>query len=138
MVADLGINVAVRSQLASPPLLISEETGLGGANFVRGYDYSERTGDQALLAYGELNYSWDSLPGPLAELEFYGFVDGGKAYNLDEGFGGGSLFSSGGGFRADIGKSLTGGLEVAVPLSGVRYDTGDSSARVRFQVSQSF
>ena len=138
VVADLGINVAVRSQLASQPLLISEETGLGGANFVRGYDYSERTGDQALLAYGELNYSWDSLPGPLAELEFYGFVDGGKAYNLDEGFGGGSLFSSGGGFRADIGKSLTGGLEVAVPLSGVRYDTGDSSARVRFQVSQSF
>ena len=138
VVADLGINVAVRSQLALQPLLISEETGLGGANFVRGYDYSERTGDQALLAYGELNYSWDSLPGPLAELEFYGFVDGGKAYNLDEGFGGGSLFSSGGGFRADIGKSLTGGLEVAVPLSGVRYDTGDSSARVRFQVSQSF
>ena len=138
VVADLGINVAVRSQLASQPLLISEETGLGGANFVRGYDYSERTGDQALLAYGELNYSWDSLPGPLAELEFYGFVDGGKAYNLDEGFGGGSLFSSGGGFRADIGKSLTGGLEVAVPLSGVRYDTGDSSARVRFQVTQAF
>jgi hemolysin activation/secretion protein len=138
VVADLGINVAVRSQLALQPLLISEETGLGGANFVRGYDYSERTGDQALLAYGELNYSWDSLPGPLAELEFYGFVDGGKAYNLDEGFGGGSLFSSGGGFRADIGKSLTGGLEVAVPLSGVRYDTGDSSARVRFQVTQAF
>ena len=71
-------------------------------------------------------------------MEVYGFVDGGKAYNLDEGFGGGSLFSSGGGFRADIGKSLTGGLEVAVPLSGVRYDTGDSSARVRFQLSQSF
>ena len=138
VVADLGINVAVRSQLALQPLLISEETGLGGANFVRGYDYSERTGDQALLAYGELNYSWDSLPGPLAELEFYGFVDGGKAYNLDEGFGGGSLFSSGGGFRADIGKSLTGGLEVTVPLSGVRYDTGDSSARVRFQVTQAF
>ena len=47
LVADLGINVAVRSQLASQPLLISEETGLGGANFVRGYDYSEQTGDQA-------------------------------------------------------------------------------------------
>ena len=138
VVADLGIHVAVRSQLALQPLLISEETGLGGANFVRGYDYSERTGDQALLAYGELNYSWDSLPGPLSEMEVYGFVDGGKAYNLDEGFGGGSLFSSGGGFRADIGKSLTGGLEVAVPLSGVRYDTGDSSARVRFQVTQAF
>ena len=138
VVADLGINVAVRSQLALQPLLISEETGLGGANFVRGYDYSERTGDQALLAYGELNYSWDSLPGPLSEMEVYGFVDGGKAYNLDEGFGGGSLFSSGGGFRADIGKRLAGGLEVAVPLSGVRYDTGDSSARVRFQVTQAF
>lgn len=58
--------------------------------------------------------------------------------NLGDGVGGGTLASSGGGFRADITRTLDLDLEVAVPLSEERYDTADNSPRVNLRVVQSF
>lgn len=138
IVGAFGTNIAVRSQLASHPLLVSEEIGMGGASFARGYDYSERSGDQGVAGYFELNYDWDRNLGPVNGLEFYAFADGGKAVNLSDGFGSGSLFSTGGGFRADVDRRTDAGLEVAVPLSGPRYDTDDADPRVRFTLTRYF
>ncbi len=138
IVGDFGMKLAVRTQVSTQPLLISEEMGLGGETFVRGYDYSERSGDQAVAAYGELNHIWRNGPKPLNGLEVYGFVDGGKTTNFDHGYGSGKLFSSGGGFRADVDRNTDASIEVAVPLSGERYDTDDTSPKVRFSVSRHF
>ncbi|WP_420605249.1 ShlB/FhaC/HecB family hemolysin secretion/activation protein [Novosphingopyxis sp.] len=138
IIGDFGTKVAVRSQLATQPLLVSEELGIGGAGFVRGYDYSERSGDQGVAGYFELNYDWDRDLGPVNGLEFYAFADGGKAVNLNDGFGSGSLFSTGGGFRADVDRHTDAGLEVAVPLSGDRYDTDNADPRIRFTLTRYF
>lgn len=138
IIGDFSLNLALRTQLSSQPLLISEEIGIGGASFVRGYDYSERTGDQGTMAYGELNYEWDREIGPLDGLEIYGFLDGGKVTNFDDGFGSGTLFSTGAGLRADVDRRTDAGLEVAVPLSGERFDTDDKSPNVRFSITRHF
>ena len=136
--AKLTIDVGVRSQLASQPVLISEEIGLGGAVFARGYDYSERSGDKGTMAYTELRYKIDRKIGPVRGVELYAFADGGTVRNLAGGFGGGSLFSSGAGLRADVDRRTDASLEVAVPLSGDRYDTGDQSPHIRFSVTRYF
>lgn len=133
----LGLRLAVRTQLSSQALLLSEEIGLGGASFGRGYDYSERSGDEGTMAYGELHYAWDDV-GPLNGLEIYTFADGGEVTNLAGGFGGGTLFSSGGGLRADVDRHTDAAFEVAVPLSGPRYDDDSEDPRIRLSVTRYF
>lgn len=138
LVGAFGAHVALRSQLASQPLLVAEELGVGGAQFVRGYDYSERTGDEGALGYLELSYTHDKTLGPIDGFELYAFADGGEAINLADGFGGGTLFSSGGGIRLDVDRRTDAGLELAVPLSGDRYETDDQGPRVRFSITRYF
>lgn len=138
LLGNITLNVAALGQLASQPLLISEEIGLGGGRFLRGYDYSERSGDQGAMVSGELRYDWDGIFSKDRGAELFVFADGGHVANLSDGFGSGSLFSTGGGVRADILRRLNAAVELAVPLSGARYDTGDSKPRVRFTVSSVF
>lgn len=138
IIGDFGLDIATRTQLASQPLLISEEIGLGGANFLRGYDYRERSGDQGTMAYGEINYEWDRDIGPLDSVEIYGFADGGRVTNFGNDFGSGALFSAGAGLRADFDGRVNAGLEVAAPLSGERFETEDRSVNVRFSLSRKF
>ena len=138
IIGGLSTKVAVRWQEASQPLLLSEEIGLGGATFGRGYDYNERSGDEGIMGYGELRYKWDKTVGPLNGLELYAFADAGRVTNLASGFGGGSLYSSGGGLRADVDKRTDATLEVAMPLSGPRYDDDSKGPRVRFSITRYF
>lgn len=135
---DFSVRVAVQSQLATQPLLIAEETGIGGTGFLRGYDWSERTGDQGAMGMLEVRYLWKKPPAPLKRAQIYTFVDGGRVSNIRAGFGSGSLSSAGGGVRTDIATNLGLTLEVAVPLSGPRYDTGNRSPKLSFRLVRSF
>ncbi len=134
----LGIALGVRSQIATRPLLVSEEIGLGGARYARGYDYRERSGDQGTLGYLELSYDIARKVGPFNGLTPYAFVDGGKVTNLASGRGGGSLLSAGGGFRFDVDKRTDASFEAAAPLSGPRYETGTRGARLRVSLTRYF
>ena len=136
--ANFSIDVGVRSQLVSQPVLVSEEIGLGGAAFARGYDYSERSGDNGTMGYTELRYKIDKPIGPVRGVELYAFADGGVVRNLAGGFGGGTLFSTGAGVRADVDRRTDASFEVALPLSGNRYDTGTQTPRVRFSLTRYF
>lgn len=140
--ADLGdkfsLRLAAAGQVASQPLLISEETSLGGTAFLRGYDWGERTGDEGVMGLAELRYLIDRPLGLAKRAQIYAFVDGGSLSNLQRGIGGGALASAGGGFRMDVTRSLGATLELAVPLSGRRYDTGDESPKVNFGLVKSF
>ncbi len=133
---SLSLNAS--GQFASAPLLIGESIGLGGNFYVRGYDFSTRVGDQGAMGVGELRYDWPRAFGVFESMQLYAFADGGVVTNLDDGFGGGSLASSGAGFRADVTRTLDLDFEVAVPLTGPRYDTEDETPRVNVRVSKSF
>ena len=105
---------------------------------LRGYDFAQRVGDQGVAGVGELRYDWPKALGAVDHLQLYAFADGGMVRNLDGGFGDGSLASSGAGLRADVTGNLDFDLEVAVPLTEPRYDTGDRQPRINLRVSQSF
>jgi hemolysin activation/secretion protein len=135
---NLSLRLATQSQLASQPLLVTEEIGLGGTGFLRGYDWSERTGDEGLMGSAELRYLWDHPLGLVRRAQLYAFVDGGSVRNLQNGFGGGSLASTGAGMRTDITSNMGANLELAVPLTGPRYDTNDEAPKVNFRLIRSF
>jgi len=135
---DLSLRLAMLSQLSSQPLLIAEEIGLGGTGFLRGYDWSERSGDQGVMGMAELRYLIDRPFGLARRAQLYAFVDGGRVNNLDGGFGSGALASAGGGIRADVTRTFGANLEVAVPLSGPRYDTNDETPKINFKLLKSF
>jgi hemolysin activation/secretion protein len=134
----VSLRMAMQGQLASQALPVSEELGLGGTNFLRGYDWFERSGDEGIMGLAELRYGLNKPFAAVRRAEFYGFLDGGTLSNRDSGTGGGTLASGGGGIRVDFVRSVSAGLEVAVPLTGERYDTGDRRSRVNFRVSTSF
>lgn len=138
MGGGFSLELAGRGQLATDPLLTTEDIGLGGNRFLRGYNFSERFGDEGIMGYGELRYDWaDALP-VLRRVQLYAYADGGVVGNLRNGFGGGSLASGGGGLRTEITRDLDFDLEVAVPLTGPRYDTDDRSPRINFFLTHSF
>lgn len=138
LAGPVSLRLAVQGQLAFQPLPVSEELGLGGSNFLRGYDWFERSGDEGLMAMAELRYGLRQPLAAVQRAEFYAYVDGGTANNRNGGFGGGSLASGGGGLRLDFSQNMGAGLEVAVPLTGERYDTGDRSSRINFRLNTTF
>lgn len=133
-----SVRLAADGQIAAQPLLVSEEAGLGGGAFLRGYDWSERSGDQGIMGAVELRYDLDHPFGLIRKAQLYAFLDGGTVGNLKGGYGGGSLASAGAGARADLTRSLGATVEVAVPLTGIRYDTGTSDPRLNLRIAQSF
>ena len=135
---DFSLRLALQSQLASEPLLLAEEAGLGGTIFLRGYDWSERWGDQGTMATAELRYLWNDPLGLIPRAQLYAFIDGGTVTNLEGGYGGGSLASAGGGVRADLDSRMGANFEVAVPLTGPRYDTGDETPKLNFRLIRAF
>lgn len=135
---DFSVRLAAQTLWSSGPLLVSEEFGLGGTAFLRAYDWGERSGDAGTMGSAELRYDWDRPFNSMRDAQFYAFVDGGKAIELGGGDDGSTLASAGGGFRAGITRTIKANLEVAVPLTGPRYDTGDKDPRMRFGVAKSF
>lgn len=134
----VSLSLAASGQLSSEPLLIGESFALGGNAFLRGYDVAQRVGDQGVAGLGELRYDWPDALGAVRNLQLYAFADGGTVTNIADGLGGGTLASSGAGFRADLNRTLDFDLEVAVPLTEPRYDTDDNTPRINLRISQSF
>ena len=134
----LGATLSVAGQVAGEPLLVSEEIGLGGGQFLRPYDYSERSGDDGVAGSVELHYPVVRRAGVLRDASVYGFVGGGSVSNLRDGYGGGSLFTAGGGVRSSFGASLAADAGVAFPLSGPRYDSGTRDPVLNLQLSKRF
>ena len=134
----MSLLLAGRGQISSDPLLISEDIGLGGTSFLRGYNYNERVGDEGVMGLAELRYDFAKPFGLIHRAQFYAFGDGGVVSNIGNGFGSGSLASAGGGLRADITRAINFDLELAVPLTGPRFETSDSSPRINVSVGTEF
>ena len=135
---DFSVALSGRGQISSEPLLISEDLGLGGPRYLRGYNFSERTGDEGVMGFGELRYDWDDALGLVRRMQLYGYADAGVVNNLEDGRGGGSLASAGGGIRTDVTRDLDLDVEVAMPLTGPRFDSDNKTPRINVSVSHSF
>jgi hemolysin activation/secretion protein len=138
LAARVSLSLAASGQLSTDPLLIGENFALGGNAFLRGYDFAQAIGDEGVAGAGELRYDWPRALGAVEHLQLYAFADGGMVSNLGAGRGDETLASSGAGLRADVTRNLDFDLEVAVPLTDPRYDTGDRDPRINLRISQSF
>jgi hemolysin activation/secretion protein len=133
-----SLQLAGEAQLASRPLLASEEFGLGGRLFLRAFDYWEVSGDEGAAASAELRYDFTGhLPASLSRLQFYLYGDAGRATNLQGGLGGGSLASAGGGARAWFANGIEASLELGIPLTDGPFDP-DPDPRVSFSLGSRF
>ncbi len=133
----LTLRLAANGQIASGPLLAAQELGLGGPGFGRGYDFSERFGDNGLVGLAELRRQFDRPVPGLDRVQLYGFVDGGVVENLENGIGGGTLLSSGGGMRAALGNVEI-GVEAAFPVNERREESGNKRPRLNLSVGYNF
>jgi hemolysin activation/secretion protein len=133
----LGLLGAAELQLSpSNALPASEQFGLGGPNYGRGYAPSDVVGDEGWAAKAELQYTstlpqdWQDWAGWLDHYQLYTFYDQGRAFRNLSSVGKGNLSSAGVGVRLAIANRITADLEAAKPLSrdpSVKY--GFSSSR---------
>lgn len=120
--SGFSIDLSGEAQLASRPLLASEEMGLGGRRFLRGFDYREMAGDQGAAFAAELRYEPRIGGDAIDRLQLYAFGDVGRVVNLRGGFGGGTLASAGAGARLWFLDRFEGGFELALPLTEGLFD----------------
>jgi hemolysin activation/secretion protein len=132
-----AVKLAASGQLADRPLLAAQEIGLGGPSFGRAFDFSERFGDSGFMASGELRWRKSKPVAWIDWIEPYAFADAGRVWNLDGGYGGGSLTSAGGGVRATLGR-LQFSVEAAVPVTSPRAATGNKQPRVNVSIGRRF
>jgi hemolysin activation/secretion protein len=134
---DFSIRAAMNAQLATRPLLSSQTIGIGGPSFGRGYDFSERTGDNGILGSVELRRNFENPVRYVDWLQLYGFVDGGYVYDLRDNQGGSALYSAGGGFRSGLGDANV-SFQLAFPLNSIRAASADKSPHLNFSVGYEF
>ncbi|MBX3562398.1 MAG: ShlB/FhaC/HecB family hemolysin secretion/activation protein [Sphingomonas sp.] len=132
-----SVQLSGQGQLASRPLLASEEVGLGGRAFLRGYDYREFSGDEGAAGAIELRYDLPLTTSVIRRAQLYAYADGGRVTNLRGGFGSGSLVSAGGGVRLSLPRRIDAGLELGVPLSD-GFDGTRPDPRLSFTLAARF
>jgi hemolysin activation/secretion protein len=128
---------ALRTQIADGPLLSSEEMGLGGAHFLRAFDYRERSGDRGVAGSIEMRFDLKNVAQYVDNMQFYSYADAGRVTNLAGGVGGGSLASAGGGVRFELARKWDLGIEVGVPLTAGAED-GNPDPRFSFTLRTRF
>jgi len=123
-------------QVTWDSLLSSEQIGLGGPEFGRGYDTSEISGDKGVDGALELRYRPISANEIWNGSQFFVFYDIGKVWNVATEYPQEqSLASAGAGVRMNLPGSFFASLEVAKALTHVVASEGDKPTRVFFSIS---
>ncbi len=127
-----SLYTAASGQYTNDPLLASEEFTIGGSEFGSAYDSAEISGDRGVAARAELQFNRSHPDQVLSQYQLYTFYDIGKVWNIDAISGSenssDSLSSAGVGARFNILKSVSAGIEGAVPLTrdvAARNEAGD-------------
>jgi hemolysin activation/secretion protein len=128
-----SVLIEAAGQYAFDTLLSSEEFGFGGAQFGRGYDSSEISGDHGASVKAELQYFHKVGKKYFKSLQAYGFYDFGSVWQKGNDFTGfdrqASLSSAGGGVRFTLTDWLSGYVEAAKPLDDQVIAEGDNDIR---------
>ena len=135
----VSARLAFSGQLADAPLPIAQQLSVGGPDFGRAYDYSERTGDEGALGSVELQLKVpDRFTGPEAPATLYGFADAGYVSNLTNALGTGTLVSAGFGSRISLAQTMRVGLELAFPVNQPRLETDSRAPRFSLNLGANF
>ena len=134
----LSLLAQIEAQVSNRPLLSSEEMGLGGRYFGRAWDYREFSGDKGIAGSLELRFDTNRLPGPATGAQLYAYVDGGSVDNDEDGYGGGSLASAGGGVRIWLWKTLEADFGIGFPLTDGFDPLADRDPRISFSIGTRF
>lgn len=138
VVPRVEISLSGEGQIASRPLLSSEEFGIGGADIGRGYDYSERLGDEGIGGSVEVRYTLtDNLP-IMTRAQIFGFMDGGVTRDIGLRRFDGTLASAGVGAEIELPLKLVARFTAGLPLTGPRDEDGRSTPRLGFAISSRF
>jgi hemolysin activation/secretion protein len=103
-----ALKVSVGGQYTGDILPPSEKFFFGGVRWARGYYYGQVTGDRALGVTAELQINTGFTGVPILaeerrlEVQFFGFYDLGRAYNLAPGEADVTINSFGIGARSDV------------------------------------
>lgn len=138
---QVNLLLAARGQLSSGALLSSEEFGVGGMGYGRGYDPSEIVGDDGIAGKVELQWNLPPQFDVLTSNQLFGFYDVGRVWNDDPAAAGlerQSAASAGFGIRAKIMDATSADLTVAFPLTRRVQTMGDKDARVFMSLSHRF
>ncbi len=139
--SKVNLLAAGTGQWSATPLLSSEEFGVGGTAFGRGYDSSEIVGEDGIAGKLELQWNEPRNIKHIDSYQLYSFFDIGSVWNQDATTSDAkrqSLSSTGVGFRADITDKTKAGFSVALPLTQRRDTSNDRDPRYYFNVSHSF
>lgn len=137
--SNMNLLLAGSGQWSANPLFSSEEFGVGGIEFGRGYDSSEIVGDNGIAGKAELRWNTPKPVQYINNYQLYTFFDIGRVW--DEGSTTDrrdSLASTGLGVRANITDKLHAGVGVAFPLTRERDTTNDRDPRYYFNISHKF
>jgi hemolysin activation/secretion protein len=121
-VPGLNLYAAAQGQLSFNKLLSSEEFGVGGSQYGRGYDPSEIAGDSGFAVKLELQYGGPADFRYLQGYQFFAFWDYGKIWNKDkanklDGTDRDALMSAGAGVRLNFIQAVSGEFFLAKPLT---------------------
>ncbi|MCB9988329.1 MAG: ShlB/FhaC/HecB family hemolysin secretion/activation protein [Rhodospirillales bacterium] len=137
----LNLLMGVKGQWTADALLSSEEFGVGGINYGRGFDPSEIIGDNGVV--GKLELQWNT-PYEITGLDTYqlfGFFDAGRVWNEDATTSSqkrDSASSAGLGVRAEMLANTKAGFMVAFPLNRDIQTQRDRDPRFYVNLSKSF
>lgn len=115
----VSLLIAAEAQHSDDVLLASEQFGVGGPTFVRGYDASEIVGDSGVSGKVEFRVNFGSVAEKGSRGMLYAFYDEGSVRREVPSVGeerSESRSSAGGGLRFTLWGVLNGYLEAAVPL----------------------
>lgn len=138
---SINLLLGLRGQWSNDPLLASEEFGVGGMGFGRGYDSSEIVGDDGIAGKVELQWNRPWYIGWLSDYQLFAFWDGGKVWNADATTSAGkkaSRTSTGLGFRADLTPETRLDFTLAKPLSDRPDAEDDKGPRAFIGLSHKF
>ena len=139
---QVNLLLGAKGQWSSDALFSSEEFGLGGQSYGRGYDPSEIIGDKGFA--GKAEVQWNDpvkFDGVVKTYQLYSFVDGGRVFNTDPGANAlrtDTLYSVGMGVRAELGTGTQAGLMVAKPMNRNPATMKDEDPRFYFNLNHRF
>ena len=133
--------LATSWQYSFDNLLASEEFGVGGADYGRGYDASEITGDNGIAFKAEIQHALDINKKYFRGVQSYGFVDYGLVRQKHEPVGEKKqeyISSAGIGLRDNITESISGYVELDKPLTRSVAAQGNRDLRLFFSLALRF
>jgi hemolysin activation/secretion protein len=129
--------LSTSGQLASSPLLQSEQFHIGGPLLGRAYSAGALSGDSGMTGLLEIRFDQKLETGPILGYQLYAFVDAGTVWTRSSA-GRESLSSLGGGVRFVLRDGFRAGFEVAVPVADHSPASSDPGTSFYFSLSKSF